>query len=190
MPEFTTDWAGAFFQSMEILFPEKVETPMTCLEVGSFEGMGSLKIVETLCSHPESRLYCLDPWDDVYTINDTRSSRFDKNVVGQYGRFIKNTESEPKIIPVRGYSNLILPTLDVSLDFAYIDGDHSFEQVYQDAVNVLPKMKKGGIILFDDYEYPLNDIFHTKEGIRKFVNEYENGVEIILKNYQLGVKVI
>ncbi len=65
MPEFTTNWVEAFFVSMNILFPEKVETPMTCLEIGSFEGMGSLKIVETLCSHPDSRLCCVKTWDVV-----------------------------------------------------------------------------------------------------------------------------
>lgn len=33
-----------------------------------------------------------------------------------------------------------------SLDFVYIDGDHSADAVYQDLVNYVPKVKKGGIV--------------------------------------------
>ena len=47
---------------------------------------------------------------------------------------------------------MIPKLLDNTIDFAYIDGDHSPEQVYKDAINILPKMKSNSIILFDDYK--------------------------------------
>lgn len=41
--------------------------------------------------------------------------------------------------------------LDNSLDFVYIDGDHSYKGVMEDITTWLPKVKPGGIIAGDDY---------------------------------------
>jgi len=189
MPVFTCNWTNAFFETLDIIFQEKPVTKMICLEIGSFEGMGSLKIIDHICSHSESKLYCVDPWDDVYIKNDERYKQFDFEHVGQYSRFIHNTASTDKIIPVRGYSNDIIPTLDIEFDFAYIDGDHSPEQVYKDAVNVLKKMKKGGVIVFDDFLFELNGL-RTKDGIMKFIFENTEALEIIHKSWQIVVRVV
>jgi predicted O-methyltransferase YrrM len=57
-----------------------------------------------------------------------------------------------KLKMFRGYSQDQIPKLaDNSIDFAFIDGDHSAKQVHLDAKLLLPKMKPNGIILFDDY---------------------------------------
>ena len=40
---------------------------------------------------------------------------------------------------------------DESLDFVYIDGDHTFDGVLADIKSYLPKVKTGGLILGDDY---------------------------------------
>jgi hypothetical protein len=47
-----------------------------------------------------------------------------------------------------------------TINFVYIDGDHSPEQVYKDAVNMLPKMKSNGIILFYDYRSDFNQYLY------------------------------
>ena len=40
---------------------------------------------------------------------------------------------------------------DNSLDFVYIDGDHTFDGVLADIKAYLPKVKTGGLIIGDDY---------------------------------------
>lgn len=40
---------------------------------------------------------------------------------------------------------------DGSLDWVYIDGDHTFERVRGDLLAFLPKVKRGGFIAGDDY---------------------------------------
>ncbi|WP_428559561.1 MAG: class I SAM-dependent methyltransferase [Solidesulfovibrio sp. DCME] len=40
---------------------------------------------------------------------------------------------------------------DSSLDFVYIDGDHTLEAVEQDIKAYLPKLKVGGLLIGDDY---------------------------------------
>lgn len=42
---------------------------------------------------------------------------------------------------------------DASLDFAFLDGDHSYEGLKKDIEAWLPKVKKGGIIAGHDFSY-------------------------------------
>lgn len=40
---------------------------------------------------------------------------------------------------------------DESLDFVFIDGNHSFESAYNDIITWYPKVKKGGLFSGDDF---------------------------------------
>jgi predicted O-methyltransferase YrrM len=106
---------------------------------------------------------------------------------GQYGRFVKNTQGVAKIVPLKGTSDVMIPGLP-SIDFVYIDGDHSPEQVYKDACAMMTRMKPGGIILFDDYGWGFRGLY-TKDGINKFLEEYKERVEVIFIKYQAAVRV-
>lgn len=54
---------------------------------------------------------------------------------------------------IRGWSqNAHTLIEDESLDFIYIDGDHTYMGVKEDIQNYLPKLKKGGLMAGHDYE--------------------------------------
>jgi len=185
----TGDMTHNLSRSLRTIYTSFPKDKTLCVEIGSFEGIGSVLIANSLCSHPNSRLLCIDPFDDEYVKGDPRMSFWDHACKNQYFRFIHNTCSFPKIIPHRGTSDAVIPSLeDGTVDFVYIDGDHSPEQVYKDAVNILPKMKSGGVILFDDYEWDVNGM-KTSIGIDKFLADYPSHV-ILLKNYQLAIRVV
>ena len=82
----------------------------------------------------------------------------------------------------------LLNKLNIKFDFVYIDGDHSEEQVYKDAVNMFSKMKNNSIILFDDYLFNVNGVI-TQHGIDKFLQEYNGKYELLFKDYQAAIKV-
>ena len=58
---------------------------------------------------------------------------------------------------------------DNSLDYIFIDGDHSYEAVYKDIRNYYPKMKSGSIFAGHDYNW---------EGVIKAVNEFMDELRI------------
>jgi predicted O-methyltransferase YrrM len=159
---------------------------MTCVEIGSFEGRGSLHIVKLLCQHPESRLYCIDPWEDTYVqTGKAEFKNLDHYFQGQFGRFLKNTEGIAAIVPMRGTSDAQIPLLpDASVDFAYIDGDHSPEQVYKDGVAMFPKLKSGAVMVFDDYNWEHNGV-RCGDGIDRFLREYADQVTIQSKGWHV-----
>ena len=160
---------------------------MTCVEIGSFEGRGSIVIHDYLCKNVNSKLYCIDPFDDEYVKGNEKMAFWNLACNGQLSRFRTNTSSYCKIIECKGTSDKIIPTLeDNSIDFVYIDGDHSPDQVYLDAKNIVIKMKKNGIILFDDYLWVKDDIV-TAKGIDKFLNETKH--TLLFKSYQLAIKL-
>lgn len=59
---------------------------------------------------------------------------------------------------------------DDSLDWIYVDGDHSYEGCLQDLQNSLRVVKSGGLILGDDYKWPFQK--HGKWGVTGAVDEF------------------
>lgn len=53
----------------------------------------------------------------------------------------------------------LLPTdLPASIDFAFIDGDHTLAGVLVDCFTVLPRVRVGGIVAFHDYRPDVYDV--------------------------------
>lgn len=59
---------------------------------------------------------------------------------------------------------------DDSLDFAYVDGDHTYQGVRRDLHGVLPKVKHGGFIQVNDYT-PWSVLSGFPYGVMANVNE-------------------
>ena len=59
---------------------------------------------------------------------------------------------------------------DDILDWIYVDGDHSYEGCLRDLNNALSKVKKGGMILGDDFGHV--GARWQKPGVTKAVNEF------------------
>ncbi len=102
-----------------------------------------------------SEYYLIDPWKKLDDWNKPFNVQEDFNDV--YEIAIKNLDAfKNKYKLLRG------KTLDVidkipnnSLDFAYIDGDHTLKGITIDLISILPKMKDGSFIGVDDFTHPL-----------------------------------
>lgn len=187
---FTQNWATHIDKSIKVCYGSSVAaTSRTCVEIGSFEGRGTLIMHELLCQHPDSKLFCIDPWEDFYTKDVPEFKNLDNLFKGQFHRFTANTQNLSKITPLKGFSDAMIPMLPNDVEFVYIDGDHSPEQVYKDAVAMFPHMKVGGFMVFDDYEWVHNGV-RCRDGVDKFLVEYRDKLEIIFKGYQVIVKVL
>lgn len=189
MTYFTCDITHNLKASIEKIYGNKPSDKMVCVEIGAFEGRGSILICDYLCQNEDSKIYCIDPFDDEYVKGNDKMAFWNHACNGQLARFRHNVSGYSKIVEYKGTSDIMIPTLeDNSVDFVYIDGDHSPEQVYSDAVNMFGKMKKGGVILFDDYLWEINGIV-TKIGIDKFLEEYKGKYELLLSNFQLAIRL-
>ncbi len=187
-PKFTQNWSNSIAGSIQRSYPGGIpDRAMNSLEIGAFEGRGSLIIADLLCKHPESKLYCVDPWDDEYVKGFAKFNDLNGLFKGQYARFTENTNAVSAIVPLRGTSDAIVPTLSVGIDFAYIDGDHSPEQVYKDGCMVFEKLVSGGVMVFDDYEWVHNGV-RCRDGVDKFLKEYKDSLRVLFVAYQVGIQ--
>jgi predicted O-methyltransferase YrrM len=147
--------------------------PINYLEIGTFHGANILSVANTYGLHNDSKLYCIDPWEDY---NDYQEYKNQQQTI--YNSFINNVENsgfKDKIIINRGYSNIEIPKFqDNFFDIIYVDGNHEPEYVLEDAVLSFRKLKIGGIMIFDDYGWGGPDL--TKKGIDGFLAGYHKRI--------------
>lgn len=130
------------------------DLPSHFVEIGSWKGKSAaFMAVEIANSGKNIRFDCIDPWTDGGP--DLKHKTVGMADGALFREFLQN------IAPVRNYVTVIrAPSLtaveryeDSSLDFVMIDGDHSYEACLADINAWRPKVKHGGIIAGDDYNW-------------------------------------
>ena len=87
-----------------------------------------------------------------------------------YEQVVKRFKETPQVKIHRQTSDDWFKTFKGKLDWIYIDGDHSYEGCLRDLENAFKVVKKGGLILGDDYAWPFQK--HGKAGVTKAVKEF------------------
>lgn len=121
------------------------------VEIGSWLGKSSASMcVEIINSGKNIKFDCIDIWDV-----GTWSSKTVEGMSADdlYNKFIKNMEPvKDTFTAIREDSTKAADLYtDNSLDFIFLDADHSYESVKRDITAWLPKVKSGGILAGDDY---------------------------------------
>lgn len=147
----------------------------TFIEIGSWKGQSSAyMMVEIINSKKDIKFICIDTWNgseehqkcdeinDLYNIFKNNMMPFEK----YYKDIRMNSIDASKMFS------------DNSIDFVFIDASHKYEDVKNDIIHWLPKIKKNGILSGHDYwqdpnswpdvkkavDETLKNIKSTKEG--------------------------
>lgn len=120
------------------------------VEIGCWKGRSaSFMCVEIIKNNKNIKFDCIDTWKGSSEHQHLSEVQNDKI----YDIFLENMK------PVENYYTSIrsksvdASTLyeDQSLDFVFIDGDHSYDAVINDISSWFPKIKSGGILAGHDY---------------------------------------
>ena len=162
-----------FYYANVLLFKNR---PIKYLEIGTLYGANLLSVANSYGLHPESKLYCIDPWEDYAEYPQYKGEQ-----PQIYNTFLKNIEKsgyKDKVEIHRGYSNVEVPKFaDEFFDIIFIDGNHEPEYVLEDGAMSFRKLKKGGILIFDDYGWGGADM--TKRGIDAFLHGFDKRIEVL-----------
>jgi hypothetical protein len=96
--------------------------------------------------------YMVDPWRNLEDWNKPANTSDD-----EFERIFREAmertgEHEAKRVVLRGTTTEVIDHLpDGSVDFAYIDGDHTLRGITIDLIRVFPKVRPGGWIGGDDF---------------------------------------
>ena len=150
--------------------------PIHYLEIGTFYGANILSVAKTYGLHNDSKLYCIDPWEDYADYPEYKNQQ--SSIFDTFMKNVENSGVKDKIIVKRGFSNSEIPHFtDDFFDIIYVDGNHEPEYVLEDAVLSFRKLKKGGIMIFDDYGWGGPDL--TQRGIDGFLRGYHKRIKVL-----------
>ncbi len=160
------------------------DSPINYLEIGAFTGENIIDVSKSYCKNSGSKMYCIDPWTEYSEYPEYKDGIIKK----VYNLFIENMQKEgllDKLQIYRDFSHNVIPTLqDDFFDLIFVDGNHETEFVYKDGVMSLQKLKPGGYMIFDDYDWST-----TKQGVNKFVEEHKSQIRVVGDSkYQLFIQ--
>lgn len=119
-------------------------------EIGVYKGQFATKLL-TECSCIEN-YYMIDPWENLSDWNKP-ANHDNKLFESFYKKTLDKTEfAKSKRIILRGKTTEVINQIkDESIDFAYIDADHTLKGITIDLINIWDKIKPGGFIAGDDF---------------------------------------
>ncbi|WP_009547317.1 class I SAM-dependent methyltransferase [Crocosphaera subtropica] len=194
--QFTQTWFLNVCQYWPELFSRlgwNSKEPKMILEIGCFEGQATCWMLENLIDNENSQIFCLDIFE---VPEEEQTGQYKYDLKDLFQRFIHNvsvTGKEDLVQVLVGDSKYNLSQLvshELSFDFIYVDGSHDAKDVLADAILGWMLLKKGGLMIFDDYlwEFFEQDIVSApKMGIDSFINCYSREIRIIRtpQNYQV-----
>jgi hypothetical protein len=120
----------------------------TGAEIGVLKGKYSERLLRGIDG---LKLFCIDPWE----VYDNYIECHNKEAQTLYDSFFEETKERLKgknVEIIRKFSlDAVKDFKDNSLDFVFIDGNHSFRPVIDDIEEWEKKVRKGGIISGHDY---------------------------------------
>ena len=162
------------------------------LEIGSWEGRSALFFLNFL---PRARLTCIDTFGggQEHRRHAARSAKMARILRNVERRFDANTKRfKKRLEKIKSRSADALAKLGIEnrrFDVAYIDGGHRAVEVYTDAALAWPLIVRGGIMIFDDYQYNLEQIplDNPAPGIDAFLTSIKGQYRIVHKKYQIAI---
>lgn len=151
----------------------KVHQPKKILEIGTGWGLSACAF---LLNNPDATLLTIDPREE---LNDferrTKMMGVRNRITRIHGRSGKNCDD--KRYWTKKFN--ILEGLTEKFDAIYIDGSHSYDDVFYDLTHSLNLIQTNGTILLDDYFHKEN--FTTGYGVAKATSEITKSKNIIYK---------
>lgn len=167
------------------------------LEIGSSEGSSACHFIQWLQENGGGELHCVDVWKP-YRIEKEIQLRYQMQQVERFiemfeEHFDQNTSKMLESCPdvsLQKHKMLSIEYLASKVgseelyDFIYIDGSHHAHDVLLDAQLSFPLLKKGGVMVFDDYLWKPNlegdiPVNSPKMAIDMFTSLYEADINII-----------
>lgn len=126
------------------------------VEIGVWKGQFSLKILRQ--ARPK-HLHLVDPWlamagetyQEAWYGPQVTQSTMDEHCQSVRERFAKQINSGIVTVHRAGSTEILRSFAEESIDFVYIDGDHTYDGALADLRDAFRVVKPGGFICGDDY---------------------------------------
>ena len=176
-----------------LLHQVEIYKPKNFLEVGVFQGVTSRNVCEKLniINDGKFSFHGVDIFEDTNNTVDNKEMTIKHNKLSNpfkhllFNIILKKdlfsiesiykflSKFKDKVHLYKGFSDTELLKVDLSvIDMIFLDGGHSYETVSSDLSLILKRIKKGKVIICDDYD-------QISYGVKKAVDELKNQVSEI-----------
>jgi predicted O-methyltransferase YrrM len=167
--------------------------PSICVEIGSAHGWSTCLIAMALEQNLKGRLYAVDP----HLPNDWSDPNPDKSLDTLRGN-LRASGLSHRVEIIRKTTADARTLLPDGIDFAFIDGDHSFEGVKADWDILKPLLAPWAVVVFHDSMWDVNrDVPVYKEwrnekmGVPRFLETLrEEGYPLVTINADWGLTLV
>jgi hypothetical protein len=149
-------------------------------EIGVFAGDLSARLLQ----RPDLRLFMVDSWEGDKNRADETGDFHDALTQGQQDGFYRMTQNrvafaDPRAQIIRKRSDMAARDIpDCSLDFVFIDADHTYEGCRADLIAWEPKLIPGGLLSGHDYNHPDFPEWGVKRAVDEFCEQTGLSVEL------------
>ncbi len=196
-PAYSVDWFSGNIPGWKAVFEYMGyigKDNLTFLEIGCFEGRATNFMLDEILTGNNTALHVVDTFEGSTNEVGMTASDIDLGLNDLYTKFTNNiAKHKHKVTIHRGLSGDILKKNfeNEMFDFIYIDGSHTAYDVLQDAILAHPLLKKGGLVIFDDFGWKDPTNLHPTNspelGITCFYNTYESFYNVAFTGYQVGL---
>ena len=167
--------------------------PDLCVEIGTYAGSSLFPVACTLKYLQHGVVVAIDAWDKLEAIKYfdpiTGSLHIDywgrinmDQVYYSFLNLLRAHELTEYCIPMRTTSERAAPVVNGSIDFLYIDGNHSRIVSMKDVASYLPKVRPGGYICVNDpLDTELQDAVDTLLETCEFVELFDGDRALLLR---------
>ena len=168
----TGDAPGWFHHGAKILELLEMHKPKVCVELGTFLGASAIPVARSV-KRWGGTLTCVDTWQGDHGAASTAPWL----LVACVRNLIEaGLGPHIRLIPARSFDAAL--AWQGPIDYLYIDADHTYEGCAADLWSWFPYVRKGGLIVGDDYDAPLFP------GVRRAWDEMETLGGLPLTRYQ------
>ena len=184
--DFSASWFLNNYKIFGNFLPNDLEKKFKYLEIGSFEGMSALFVLNFW---KNSNVTCVDTWETSDDESQVLNYNFE-NIEAKFDRNLKNYSH----IKIKSSSVDALKGLKANnsfFDFVYIDGSHNGIDVYNDAKASFEILNNNGVIFFDDIINIYDSIeMQPYNAFEKFYEINKKKIKILyLKNIAVVQKI-
>jgi len=194
--KFTETWFDSMIPMWEQVF-NSYQNIENILEIGCYEGRATVWLCENVLIN-KTKNYQYDIVDTFKGSLDESGMEGTKKRLEEENFIENNFNYNISFFPhinfniYKGFSQYVLPTFEIKekYDFIYIDASHRADDTFVDVYFAHKLLKKGGILIFDDYGWKdpknLHLVNSPQLGVEVFNTMYDNEYQVIFKGYQVG----
>lgn len=185
------EWFSGVRRSFARYLKPYAGRPITYVEIGNWCGDSALWVCENVLTHKASLGIGIDPYMPMGKHDEDRIEQVYEYMQHQLGAY----RAAGRWRHIRDKSQNVLRDWNVEwcsrkIDVLYIDGAHEAHSALLDFCYAFPLLKKGSLVIFDDYSIGLRKgVPHVPQAVDAVLSCFSPFVELLGKGRQAYVSI-